>query len=1307
MPGAWSMEAGAQFGDYVIEGQLGSGASGIVYAAQKLSNAKPVALKLLRPGSARDASMAEERDRFVREIAICIGLSHPNIVPIIDSGTTPEGTLFAAYERVPGVTLKDLLAREGRLEFKEVVHLMGQVLRALIYSHEQGVIHRDIKPSNIMVSGSASGLRDARVLDFGVAGLMRDVESVLKSDLTQSGYFIGTLLYSSAGQLRGERPVPFWDLSAWSLVFLECLIGQHPCAASGKMPWDPESQIGIQVWLKRHRMGALLSDILNPGLEDRDVTGPQLLDALDSAGRELNPPTQVDAPARRRWVCVGACRFSESIRPEVSGTLEQRDDALREHQDAAIERVERLGGRVLSRAGDRLLFGFGYGVVPREDDARRALAASQQIVEAVTDADRNPGADLHVHIGLHAGEALIEGQTQNGFSDVAGATPEGASVLAGLARQGEVVMSEVLRDLLRPTIDLDAFDAVRLPGIPRPLNVYRIPRDKDFAALGVNWHTPFVGRQAELERLQQLGDSANEGMPCAVVLIGEAGIGKSRTLEEFKGTSSMQWLRARCQQDGQSTPFHPIVELLAGQSTADLLGQNGIDDPTSVALLDALLRGGARSARVKGLSSERQREMLRELLIRLVVGLAEREPTVLVIEDLHWSDPSTLELVNELMREIQAWRAVSGGEGLRLMMIATARAGFAAPSGQGVETIEMPRLDKVVAEQIVRSVDPATNDAEVEQIVSRADGVPLYLEEITIARNHEIASDSIVARSEGVPPVLVQYLAPRLEALSSGAQQTSRLGAVLGREFDEALLASVSDRSDGQLAKDLEELATRGILFRRRSPSRASVCVFRHGLIRDVAYAAIPTSSRRHYHARVADVVLGTFPDMATRRPEYLVGHLLKAERPIPALQWTANALERLITTGAYEEAAALGRRAIEETKATHRTREFLNSSLHVHELLGTAVSLRLGYGVAEVSSVFSSAMQLCEEIGGDLPINVLWGTWTYAVVAQAEEEPTAGLVRRFLESASHTDDPVVIATANAAAATREFYMGNVHRSIEMNAIARQAGARPEFKKHVRNLDVGLFIRAFEMASCLIIGDFDSGRRARAELMREAQSIGSPFPESLALSFTLNADRTMMDLPATVSEADKQIALCNEQRLYGLVGPAMCTRGWARARMHEDGAIDEIRQGLNTCRFVGMRLNNALHIVGLAEAELHAGDPEAGLVAVREGLDLCDQSIDKYQRAELLRVEAELRYALGDVDQAIELLRQAIDRARTWGLYVHDLKAVIALSRILAAQGNREMAWSVTAPIRDLPSALQPVPLIEDARQWLESMRPG
>src|SRR5438876_2498218 len=467
-----SLTIGSIFqGGYEIVSQLGAGRFGWVYKARQLSTGQDVAIKILRLLLDDTAADVENQSaRFRREMRLCAGLSHPNIVKLIDSGEADDGMLYAVFEHVPGTTLREVLAAEGKLSVPDTIHLMMQVLDALACAHARGVVHRDLKPDNIMVTRTGVR-RNALVLDFGLGGFTQEAESWALPRITQTHEMMGTPCYAAPEQLRGEPPTTRSDLYSWGLIFLECLTGEL-AVGGGSGPDVIMRQLGpepvpIPAWLCKQRLGRLLAIVTAKLVEKRDVTIEGLLEALGTIQVSERPPAPEAArpgalpEGERRQLTVVSCRLTVAPREGRALDLEEVDEVLHAQHAVYGELAASSGGQMAGVLADRVLLVFGYPRT-REDDARRAartaLAVAAEAARAATRLADEQGLRLEVRIGVHTGLVVVRElrqATYQGLYDLVGLTPQVAARLDEQAEPGQVLVSGDTQRLLRGEVAVE------------------------------------------------------------------------------------------------------------------------------------------------------------------------------------------------------------------------------------------------------------------------------------------------------------------------------------------------------------------------------------------------------------------------------------------------------------------------------------------------------------------------------------------------------------------------------------------------------------------------------------------------------------------------------------------------------------------------------------------------------------------------------------------------------------------------------------------------------------------------------------
>jgi len=710
---------------YEVLSKLGEGGFSQVFKARQRATGQEVAVKVLHQLHAADEGLVA---RFQREMRLCARLYHPHIVRLIDSGRTEAGRLYTVFEYVPGRTLGDVLATEGALPPWEAAHLMLQVLDALGCAHKLGIVHRDLKPQNIMLT--STGLRrNALVLDFGLGTLSDEDRREELSRITRTRDTLGTPAYAAPEQLRGEPVTARTDLYAWGLIFVECLTGKR--VVEGARLQDlifkqlgPEP-VALPEWLASHRLGRLLRRATEKNPQARDVTAQGLLLELESCATQGWPsvdtpvsPALEEQPApsaegERRHLTAVCCSLRLVGGGADTGKAEELDALLWTQHAAWVELARRREGWLGSVLGERVLLYFGY---PRahEDDAQRAaftaLELMGQVEKGSAELARSHGLQVEVRVGIHTGPVLIRelrGQGLAGLPVLVGHTPGVAERLESHAQPGEILVSEATAQALREGFVLEPSGEHRVGAGTRSMPVLRLRGRQRASTSGLEGTPagPLLGRTLELELLLQRWRQVQAGMGQGILIRGEPGIGKSRLVQELvlhARHTPHTFLECRCTPEWRDSTLRPVVDLLERllglgrdstpeQATAALealLSQHGFERSEFLPLFAALLSIPGASGRnpLQAMSTRRQQEETLQALLDLFFEMAQRQPVLMVVEDVHWADPATLELLAQLVKE---------ASGARLCAVLTARPEFTPPwPAPQVLQVQLERLER-------------------------------------------------------------------------------------------------------------------------------------------------------------------------------------------------------------------------------------------------------------------------------------------------------------------------------------------------------------------------------------------------------------------------------------------------------------------------------------------------------------------------------------------------------------------------------------------------------------------------------------
>ncbi len=700
--------------------------------------------------------------------------------------------------------------------------------------------------------------------------------------------------------------------------------------------------------------------------------------------------TQAD-DAERRQLTIMFCDLVGST--ELSQRLDPEDlrEINRMYQDACKDSIEQYEGFVARYMGDGLLAYFGYPQA-HEDDAERAIHAGLEIIKAT--AELNDSLDeevkLPVRIGIATGLVVVGDLIGEGASEespVVGQTPNLAARLQGLAKENTIVISPQTYKLAGESFKCQSLSAHKLKGFTEPVNVWEVTAPAQASRFDVRRKkglTPLVGREEEINLLLRRWEQLREREGQVILLSGEPGIGKSRITQTMRDRISEGphiRLRYQCSPYHTNTAWYPIVEQL--KHAAQLHRDDSVKK--QLGKLEVLLVQAARNVEeviplfaellsipLDGqhidLPTERKKEKTLEALVAQLQGLSQHQPVFMVFEDVHWADPTSLELLGLIIDQLQQ---------MQVLLVITFRPEFTPPwTGFGhVTFLSLNRLNRGLVTAMIERVTrgkPLPDEVR-EHIADKTDGIPLFVEELTKA---VIESDALTEESHryvisesvselSVPVTLRDSLVARLDRLTC-AKEVAQIASVIGREFPYDLLAALSPLSDNNLQEALTELAETGLVFSRATTPHGSF-VFKHALVQDAAYESLLRSKRKELHAQVANALQIHFPERGDAEPELIALHLTKADQWEQGIVFWQLAGKRAIARSANLEAVAHFSQGLEllpdDAKTVEQTKQKLDLLLGVGEALARA-------GDAEKSkATFLKAAELARNLKLNEPL--------------------------------------------------------------------------------------------------------------------------------------------------------------------------------------------------------------------------------------------------------------------------------------------------------------------------------------------------
>ena len=882
---------GERLGNCTLEEPLGVGGMGIVYRAQQHIGLtmRPVAVKLIHPALLRTAR-EEALARFQAELGTLVKLEHEGIARLYDGGLgedprTHESLPYLAMELIRDGLPLTTYVQDYALPWPERLTLVVRVCRAVQYAHEHRVVHRDLKPTNILVDSEGRPV----VIDFGLAAAYEALlpgaplaisgtpaymspEQVAaafgpvsaKSDV----YALGLLLYEL---LTGQRPYvlpPDGALGQWQQIITEAAppplrqvdatYGEELeailAAALAKRPAERPS-----VAVLRARLERSLQTQAPERAQRRQDTWPPPREPTGTPLRERAPGAR-PAEAERRQLTILFCDLVASTALATQLDPEDLREVIRAYHAACAEVIQRFAGYIAQYLGDGLLVYFGYPQA-QEDDAQRAVHTGVGLVAAMGPLNTRlapaHGSRLAVRIGIHTGLVVVGEMGGSGRQEplALGETPNMAARLQGLAAPDTVVISAATARLVEGYFVCQPLGAQALKGLATPVPVYQVLHASGAQSrldiVPPHGVTPLVGRDDEVALLQRRWDQATRGQGQVVLLSGEPGIGKSRlvqVLQEHVAAAPHARMEWRGSSDHQQSALSPVIDQLHRrlrghpdapptqplQTLEAALTASGMALSEAVPLLAALLTLPLPDAYAPlTLTPQRQRQKTLELLLAWLYADAQRQPVLLIVEDLHWVDPSTLELLSLLIDQ-SAER--------RLCLVLTARPEFHPPwpMGAHLSILTLHRLAPAQIAGVTTHVagGKALPPAVLQEVVRMTDGVPLFVEELTktileagLLEEHE---DGYTLPGPlpplAIPATLHDALLARLDRLGA-AKGVAQLGATIGRTFAYAVLHAVSSWDETALQHGLRQLEEAELVYQRGVPPQATY-TFKHALIR-------------------------------------------------------------------------------------------------------------------------------------------------------------------------------------------------------------------------------------------------------------------------------------------------------------------------------------------------------------------------------------------------------------------------------------------------------------------------------------------
>jgi class 3 adenylate cyclase/predicted ATPase len=1037
--------------------------------------------------------------------------------------------------------------------------------------------------------------------------------------------------------------------------------------------------------------------------------------------------------AERRQLTVMFCDLVGST--ELSRRLDPEDlrEVMRRYQDTVAGVVARFEGHVAKFLGDGVLAFFGW---PRayEDQAERAVRSGLAAIEAVANLKTEDGQVLEARVGIATGQVVIGdivGEVATEADAVAGETPNLAARLLEVAAPGQVVTGATTRLLIGEALDLEDIGTHRLKGFAEPVAIWRVVGESTaetrFEAAHPGTRTRFVGREHELGLLKRAWQQAQAGIGQVVLISGEPGIGKSRLVDALSAElGDKARITLSCSPYHTNSALYPLIVHLERvlrwqrEDSAEVkltkleeaLQDFSLPPVEAIPLFAGLLSLPLPDDRYPTLNvtPQSQKQQTLDATVAWLLEEAERQPLLQVWEDLHWADPSTLEL---LALEIEQAPTAP------ILNVLTFRPEFQPPWPQRshMTPLTLNRLERPEVEALItlQSGSKTLPEEVVEHIVGKTDGVPLYVEELTKTileadflrernGNWELAGRlSEVA----IPATLQDSLMARLDRLPT-IREVAQVGAVLGREFAYEMVQAIVSIEETKLQEGLAQLVDAELLYQRGRPPRAKY-IFKHALVQDAAYQSLLKRTRQYYHRQVAELIEARFPETVQAQPELVAHHYTAAGEADRAVDYWSKAGQRALVRSAYAEAVAHLSTGLDVLKPLAVSTERHQRELELHNGRALALQVTRGWTAPETGDAFAKARQLCRELGNPpLTFSVLRGLHNFHWI-RAEHGIARDISHECLALAEQQDDGTAVILAHRLIGQALFMLGELTASRQHmeRAIALYDPERHGASALVYGPDSRLHALAHLSQLLWVLGYPERACRAADEALSGAER--QKFDLIAAMHYGLFTRLLRREHRAVLKGAKMVAALAREHGVGAFVLVTEVLGHWARLAISKRGEdIDPFADSINAKRANGDERITALHLGALAEALATIGRVEEALATIAEALELTERTGERWSEAELHRLGGQIllmRDGLDTTGEAEACFRRSLDIGRRQSAKSWELRTATNLARLWRDQGKPTEAHDLLAPVYDWFTEGFDIADLKDAEALLDELR--
>lgn len=1043
----------------------------------------------------------------------------------------------------------------------------------------------------------------------------------------------------------------------------------------------------------------LLAELTNDDLKDIGVSRLADRRVILKAIAELQSQTQPEAGqvAERRQITVAFVDMVDST--GLSGRLDPEDfhDVLMSYQEACSNVIAKHHGQIARLLGDGILIYFGY---PRamEDDAHRAILSCLEMQKAIAALPPLPGFKIRARMGIATGTVVVADIHTKNLSEegvISGDTPIIAARLQSIAKPDAILVADSTVQLSKNKFVYEDAGIHDLKGIDKPEQVWQVIAESNvenrFQLARSQGGEELLGRETEMRALQDAWSRADAGAGCVAVLSGDAGIGKSHLTHAFCREVEKQdglIIRLYCSHLHEHSALYPVISYLeagarlrSADSPQEKLHKLGVFLGGLTTQADKLLPLLANLLSIplpadeatEELSPERQKEMTFQGLQHLLESACRNRPAVLVVDDLHWIDPSTREFLTRLTSSISQ---------VPVLLLMTCRPNYDHPWAniEGSTQITVGRLSALSSGEIIRAFAGETElqKSIVDEIISRADGVPLFLEELTRSviclgtSQNPSGREGAQNQQRLVPASLYESLMARVDGLKL-ARDTVLQASVIGRSFTHKGVSALSLLSTERLDGALNELMESGLV----------VCIgdhqnqryeFKHSLIQELCYQSLIRGRRADIHRRYAVALETQFPEITRAQPETIARHFSEAGEPHAAIGYWETAGALAIRRSATIEALSHFKNGLDQISLLKPGKEHNELKLTFLIHYGSQMLAAHGFGATDVQETYRTAMELCQETA-DSPtlLPVYWGLWGYNIV-RANLAVANKLGKDFLDLSIRLNEPVAQNAAQYTLGVTAFYSGEFDRAMDHfdAGLACYDPAQRSIQQELYGQDLAMGCYSYQAWIKSLTGDPKQALSACQSALKIGDVAAHAFSATFANIFAAQMYHFLNEAGEAKVYAERAAALSSERGFAQWAGQATVQIGRSLDMVGDERGFAAIRAGWEAYNSTGAALGGPYVAAWMAESYARRGEITKALSVLEDILATNEANGERYFNAELMRLKGEYTLAQNGADptSGLSCLHQAVELASVQGAHtlLHRAEASLAAANAAVTQ---------------------------------------